>query len=98
MDLGTALGRELGIPDRTIDAVADWRSSTELTDEQRLVVEYAEQLSMTPANVTDEVYERLRAGFSERQIVELTNLIAWENARARFNRGFRVEPDGYVTD
>ncbi len=53
---------------------------------------------MTPANVTDDVYERLRSNYSDRQIVELTNLIAWENARARFNRGFRVEPDGYVTD
>jgi alkylhydroperoxidase family enzyme len=76
--------------------VSDWRASTALTDDERLVVEYAEQLSMTPANVSDEVHRQLRVRFSEKQIVELTNNIAWENARARFNRGFRIEPDGYV--
>ena len=53
---------------------------------------------MTPSNVSDDVHRRLRDRFSEKQIVELSNNIAWENARARFNRGFRVEPDGYVID
>ena len=37
----------------------------------------------------------MRAEFSEKQVVELTQLIAWENARARFNRAFGIEPDGY---
>ena len=38
----------------------------------------------------------MRAQFSQKQLVELTHAIAWENARARFNRGFDIEPDGYA--
>lgn len=37
----------------------------------------------------------LERHFSPRQIVELTHTVAWENARARFNRGFNIQPDGY---
>lgn len=38
----------------------------------------------------------MAAAFSPKQLVELTQVIAWENARARFNRGFDVQSDGYV--
>lgn len=38
---------------------------------------------------------RLDATFSEKQQVALANLIAWENARARFNRAFEIGPDHY---
>lgn len=51
---------------------------------------------MTPADVSDDVHQRLRDRFTEKQIVELSHNIAWENARARFNRGFRIDPDGYT--
>lgn len=95
MDLGMALGRELGIEQETIDGVADWPTSPTLTEDQRLVCEYADVLTRTPVNVSDDLRERLAVRFGEGQIVELTQLIAVENARGRFNRAFGIEPDGY---
>ena len=56
---------------------------------------YAEALTDTPTSVDGAMRAQLREHFSEKQIVELTHLIAWENARARFNRGFDIQPDGY---
>jgi len=38
---------------------------------------------------------KLRTRLDERQLVELTTMIAWENFRARFNRGFDVEAQGF---
>jgi len=52
-------------------------------------------LSDTPAQVSDELFEALRGHLSERQLVELTAVVAFENYLARFNRGFAVEPSGY---
>lgn len=60
------------------------------------MIQYAETLSMTPVTVPAELRTALQANFSTKQLAELTNFIAWENARARFNRGFDIEPDGYV--
>ena len=59
-------------------------------------MEFADVLSQTPVNVTDDLEQRLQSRFSEKQLVELANNIAWENCRARFNRAFRIEADGYA--
>jgi alkylhydroperoxidase family enzyme len=47
----------------------------------------------TPADVSEELFEQLRAHFSERELTELASAFAWENYRARFNRVFRVESE-----
>ncbi len=41
--------------------------------------------------VSDELFARVKAEFSTEAIVVLTELIAWENASARFNRALGVE-------
>jgi len=60
-----------------------------------LVIEYAESLTATPTTIDDDLRGRVAAAFTPKQVVELTHLISWENARARFNRGFDVPSDGY---
>ncbi|MEM7092130.1 MAG: hypothetical protein AAF567_03945 [Actinomycetota bacterium] len=85
----------MGLDQATIDAVADWRATTDLTEIEKLVVEFAETLTSNPVTVSDDLQARMQAAFSTKQIVELTNFIAWENARARFNRAFGIEAEGY---
>ena len=62
---------------------------------EKRVLDYAEAMTRTPATVTDAHVDALRAHLSEEQLVELTAMIAWENFRARFNRGFDVADQGY---
>lgn len=76
--------------------MADWRATDKLTEREKLVCEFAEAASVTPVAVDDDLRARLRAEFSEKQLTELTHLIAWENARARFNRTFDIQPEGYA--
>jgi alkylhydroperoxidase family enzyme len=59
------------------------------------VLDYAVGLTRTPAAVDDALVARLRAELSDAQLVELTASIAWENFRARFNRGFDVAAQGF---
>ena len=51
----------------------------------------------TPANVSDDLYARLRKQFSEEQLMQLGAQIAFENYRARWNRIFNVESDNLYT-
>lgn len=50
---------------------------------------------MARLDVPDELFAALRVEFSERELVELSSVIAWENYRARFNRTFAVESEGF---
>lgn len=63
------------------------------SNDERLVIELADEMANTPANVSDELYARLRAKFSEEQLLQLGGQIAFENFRARLNRVFDVGSD-----
>ena len=62
-------------------------------DKERLVIELADAMAAAPANVSEDLYSRLRNLFSEEQLLELGAQIAFENYRARLNRIFEVESD-----
>ncbi|HWS52897.1 MAG TPA: hypothetical protein VN228_02115 [Pyrinomonadaceae bacterium] len=40
--------------------------------------------------MSDELFTRLRGFFDDDQIVELTEVVAWENASSKFNRALRI--------
>jgi alkylhydroperoxidase family enzyme len=51
---------------------------------------YADAMTITGREVSDELFARLREFYEDDAIVELTALIAWENASSKFNRALRV--------
>ncbi len=62
---------------------------------ERAALEYAERMTITGERVTDELWARLRAHFSEPQMVELTAAVALENFRSKFNVPLEVEAQGF---
>ena len=84
------MGGELGIPTEKILALNDYATSLLFTLAERTALEYADGMTLTERGVDDELFARLRTHFNDDQIVELTEIIAWENASARFNRALRV--------
>lgn len=61
------------------------------------MLRFADLLTATPADVPDALYAALVARFGEEGVVELASAIAWENYRARFNRAFDVESEGFCS-
>jgi alkylhydroperoxidase family enzyme len=86
------VGRKAGLSDEKLRAVPG-NDLTSLNHTERLVIELADALTQTPANVSDDLYARLRNQFSEEQLMQLGAQIAFENYRARWNRLFTVESD-----
>jgi 4-carboxymuconolactone decarboxylase len=94
-DIGSALGRDAGITEAQLLALPRYRESPEFSPLERLVLDYAAAMSRTPAEVGDELFAAMREHFDERELVELTNVIALENMRARFNCAFDMTPAGF---
>jgi alkylhydroperoxidase family enzyme len=86
------VGRKAGLSDEKLRAVVD-HDMTPFNDTERLVIELADAMTDTPANVSDDLYARLRNQFSEEQLMQLGGQIAFENYRGRWNRIFNVESD-----
>jgi alkylhydroperoxidase family enzyme len=75
--------------------LTQFESSPHFSNREKLVLRLVTSLTSTPADVPDELFAALRIEFSERELVELTSAIAWENYRARFNRTFAIEAEGF---
>ena len=90
------MGRKAGLSDEKLRAVIGG-DRTAFNDTECLVIELADAMSDTPANISDDLYGRLRKQFSEEQLMQLGAQIAFENYRARWNRIFNVESDNLYT-
>jgi len=55
-----------------------------------VALEYADGMTITGREVGDELFARLRTAYTDDAIVELTAIIAWENASSKFNRALRI--------
>jgi alkylhydroperoxidase family enzyme len=94
-DIGSSLALKMGVTEAQMLALPRYHESDEFNELERLVLDLATAMSRTPAAVSDELFASLRAHFDEPQLVELTNVIALENMRARFNCAFDMTPAGF---
>jgi AhpD family alkylhydroperoxidase len=95
VDFGTWESTTHGIALEKLEAVPAWRGSDLFTEEERLVMEYAEAMTADPPEVTDELSAALRRFLDERQLVELTMMVALENLRSRFNAAAGLTGQGF---
>jgi alkylhydroperoxidase family enzyme len=84
------------VSEQQLADLADMERSPSFSELEKRVLRYTEALTRTPAHVSEELFNSLREHLKPRQMVELTSAIAWENFRARFNRGFGIEAEGFT--
>jgi alkylhydroperoxidase family enzyme len=89
------VGRKSGITEDQLHGLSQFESSPHFNECEKAVLTLAVALTRTPADVSDELYSTLRQHFSEPELVELSAVITWENARARFNRVFAIPAEGF---
>ena len=77
-----------------IDALENWRESELFSPAEAAALDYAEHMTDSKLQVTDECFEQLKAHFDEAAIVELTALIAVQNMSSKFNSALGIEPQG----
>jgi len=95
IDIGSQIARRAGIGDDQLLALPRYRQSEQFDELEKLVLDYAVGMSRTPVDVSDELYAALRRRFDDAQLVELTNVIALENMRGRFNSALGLGASGF---
>ncbi len=95
LDFGSWEGTRRGVDQLKLRDVPRWRESQVYTELERRVLGYAEAMSSTPKAVTDGMVAALREHLGEAELVELTMLVAVENARSRFNSALGLASQGF---
>jgi len=89
------VGRKEAITEQQLSDLGEFEASPHFDEQEKTVLRLATALTRVPTHVSDELYAALHQYFSERQLMELTAVITWENARARFNRTYAIAAEGF---
>ena len=68
--------REHGVTEELYAHVADHREHAEYSEAERVAIEYAERFALDHLSIDDEFMARLRAQFSDADVLDLTICIA----------------------
>ncbi len=85
------MSSELGVGAEKILDIPNYKTSSLFDDREKIALEYAERMTITELEVSDEFFAQVQNYFSDDEIVELTATIAWENCSSKFNRALRVD-------
>ena len=87
----TAICRKLGWTEEQLASMAEARTAG-FSDREQVALHLAEVMTLDPHVYTEEQFSRLRAHFSEGEVIELMAAIGLFNYFNRFNDMLRMEP------
>lgn len=94
IDVNAGLLLQRGVPLEKARALADFRGSPLFSAREVAALDYAVEVTRASL-VADDTFARLRAHFDDDAIVELTALIALQNASSKFNAALRIPAQGF---
>ena len=95
IDVGSPIAYRAGVEEAQMLALPHHRTSDQFSELEKLVLDYAVGISSTPVSVSDDLFAKLRKHLDDAQLVELTNVIALENMRGRFNLALGIGSAGF---
>jgi AhpD family alkylhydroperoxidase len=93
LDLHGRQLRELGEKQQRLDVLSAWHETSFFTARERAALAWAESVTLVAlTHVPDAAFEEARTEFNERELADLTLIIATMNAWNRLAISFRSEP------
>jgi uncharacterized peroxidase-related enzyme len=87
----TEMGKKVGLTIEQIEAISEYKDSNLFTQEEKTVIQYAQQVTKDAENVSDELFLRLKGFYSDEQIVLLTLIIGLYQIFNKFNGALGVQ-------
>ena len=78
-----------------INQLKSWRANNIYSTREHIALEYAETVTITGRNVTQELQSKLLQQFNKEEIIELTAIIAYQNLSSKFNSALDIKPNGF---
>jgi AhpD family alkylhydroperoxidase len=92
---GTMLARLEGLDADQLQQIGEYATSAHYSDDERAAIAYADAMTATPTEATDEQVADLERRFGRDGVVELTYQIALENLRSRMNSSLGISEQGF---
>ena len=84
------MSSQVGVSDEKILSLDNYGTSELYDDAEKAALAYADAITLSGDDVSDELFAEVAAHYDEDAVIELTAVIAWENASSKFNRALRI--------
>ena len=96
MDMHSKDARAAGETEQRLYVLAGWREASFYSERERAALDWAEAVTrLGEHGVSDDVYDRARAAFSEEELLNLTLVIGMINTWNRVNVAFQTPAGSY---
>ncbi len=95
IDLNSSILLERAGSMEKASAIENWKESELFDEKEKIALEYAEAITYSDQQVSNELMEKLHLFFDDDTIVELTGLIAFQNLSSKFNSALDVPAQGF---
>lgn len=95
VDINSATALKRDISEEKLSLLSSFEDSALYTAREKAALSYAESVTYSDRQPTDDDFRRLREHFDDDAIIELTALIAFQNLSSKFNAALGVEPQGF---
>lgn len=96
IDMHTKDLRAMGVSEQDLYMLSAWREWPAYSEKERAALEWTESVTLlTEGFVPDEVYDKVRAQFSEKELTQLTLAVIAINGWNRLNVAFRKPAGAY---
>ncbi len=95
VDINSATALKRGISDEKLSCLAGYADSDLYSDKEKAALAYAEAVTYSDRQVSDENFGALRSHFNDDAIIELTGLIGFQNMSSKFNAALGVKAQGF---
>jgi len=93
VDMHSRDARLAGESERRVHAVGAWEDSPVFSEREKAAFAWADALTnIATTHAPDDVYERVRAQFDDKELADLTLLVGAINTWNRISIGFRTPP------
>jgi AhpD family alkylhydroperoxidase len=95
IDMHTKDARIDGESEQRLYGLSAWREAPYYSERERAALAWTEAVTRIHGDIGDELFEPLRAHFSDKEIVDLTLAVVAINSWNRLAIGFRTPPGSY---
>ncbi len=95
VDINSMMVLKRGNSEEKLTDLEHYKDSNLFADREKAAINYAEVVTLSNKQVTEQDRVWLAKYFSEGDIIELTGLIAFQNMSSKFNAALNVPPQGF---
>lgn len=94
VDLNSLMLIQRSGSEEKLNELHDWKNSRKLNKKEKTALAYAEAVTQSVREVQNSDRDPLKEFFNDREIVELTALIAYQNMSSKFNSALNIPSQG----